>query len=243
MKDFLPSILRVFKNQASRGHNKERLFLRTIEERYAGNRELTVAIMWVTQESLSRYQRGAQIQQERRIHESAAASPVIVGQREEQSIGQTTQKAIPSSPYSKGDRSYPEARVSRVSKVGQLMTSHVVIVYEMNTVDDLLATFRRHDFRHIPVINQPGRLVGVVSELDLISRNQQKLGKLVREVMKSPVLVATVDTLIREAAQVMLDERIGCLPALGKLEKIVGIITRSDILRTVVAQAPLETWA
>ena len=49
------------------------------------------------------------------------------------------------------------------------------------------------------------------------------------------------ETEIRLIADVLIKERIGAMPIVDEKEKLVGIVTRSDILRTVV-KAPLELW-
>ena len=56
------------------------------------------------------------------------------------------------------------------------------------------------------------------------------------------VLVASPDTEIREVAKILFEHRIGAMPVISSSERLVGIITRSDILRTLVNRAPLELW-
>jgi len=56
------------------------------------------------------------------------------------------------------------------------------------------------------------------------------------------VLTATPETQIREIARVLIEQRKGVMPIVDANAHMVGIITRSDILRTIVNQAPLELW-
>jgi acetoin utilization protein AcuB len=94
------------------------------------------------------------------------------------------------------------------------------------------------------VVDAAGKMVGLVAEEDLLKAEpsiattlsiweiHSLLDKLkVREVMVSDVLTTSEDTPIEEAAQLMLENKIGCLPVMRSGE-LVGIITESDIFRT-----------
>jgi acetoin utilization protein AcuB len=58
--------------------------------------------------------------------------------------------------------------------------------------------------------------------------------------MTSQVLTAHPDTSIRDIARVFFEERIGAVPIVDRGETLVGIVTRSNILRTILNSAPLE---
>ena len=60
--------------------------------------------------------------------------------------------------------------------------------------------------------------------------------------MTDQVLTAHPDTEIRTIARVMFEERIGAMPIVSEAGTPVGIITRSDILRTVMNKVPFELW-
>ena len=59
----------------------------------------------------------------------------------------------------------------------------------------------------------------------------------IKRVMSTPPIVIDPDASVVEAVAVMLDKRIGCLPVLDG-EKIVGMLTETDVLRYVAATAP-----
>jgi CBS domain-containing protein len=98
--------------------------------------------------------------------------------------------------------------------------------------------------RHIPVLDK-GRLVGLLSERDLMGaaanrifglkqKNRSALLKSVpiKEVMKKRVLTMAPDTPIKEAARLMAEKKIGCVPVLSA-GILVGLVTTTDILRYV----------
>ena len=98
--------------------------------------------------------------------------------------------------------------------------------------------------RHIPVVDA-GRLVGLLSERDLMGaaashvfRLKQKSKSallksvLIRDVMKKRVVTVSPQTSIKDAAHLMADKKIGCVPVVIN-GAIVGLVTTTDILRYV----------
>lgn len=127
--------------------------------------------------------------------------------------------------------------------VRDLMTENVVAVRPGDTLATLRNLMTERDVRHMPVVNGDGELVGLVSERDLLRHSliQQSdvpdfvedtiLERLkVRELMNTVVESADPDRDIRDAAQVMLENKYGCLPVVEG-ERLVGILTEADFVR------------
>ena len=106
-------------------------------------------------------------------------------------------------------------------------------------------------FRHVPIVNGEQVLVGILSDRDLLralaSRERETItqweGVRVASIMHTDVLSATPDTEIREVARVLFEERIGCMPIVDSAARVVGLVTRSDVLRALLVHAPLELWS
>jgi CBS domain-containing membrane protein len=112
----------------------------------------------------------------------------------------------------------------------------------MDLADDVMSLGR---IRHLPVVDE-GRVVGVVSQRDLFKSAlaaalgygetaQKKLLKTLRvkEVMSEPAIIISPEATIRQAARLMLEKKIGCLPVVQG-HTLVGIVTETDLLRHVV---------
>ncbi|MEM2935494.1 MAG: CBS domain-containing protein [Candidatus Thermoplasmatota archaeon] len=116
--------------------------------------------------------------------------------------------------------------------------------------DDRVVHARRlmvdRDIARIPVLEN-GKVVGIISDWEIANafaklKKGISLGKqsshiknlLVRDVMKSPAIVAKDTITIKEAAQIMIKNEVGCLPIVGGDEKIKGIVTRTDLLKNLL---------
>jgi CBS domain-containing protein len=107
------------------------------------------------------------------------------------------------------------------------------------TADDIMKLGR---IRHLVVVDEDGRLDGILSQRDLFLGGLLKaLGygahakaralemMVVKEAMTADVITTTPDTPLSKAAAAMLERKIGCLPVLDG-DKLVGIITESDFV-------------
>jgi acetoin utilization protein AcuB len=123
------------------------------------------------------------------------------------------------------------------------MTPKPVTVRTDTSLKEVLALLRSSPFHHLPVVDEDGKLVGIVTERSLLLSSPTSATTLsvfevdyilshteVGQVMSSPVVTVKPGLPLEEAAQVMIDHRIGCLPVVED-EKLVGIISDTDIFR------------
>ena len=91
-----------------------------------------------------------------------------------------------------------------------------------------------HRVRHVPVCKGE-KLVGLVTQKDLLvnAQNTALLTLPVAEIMVFNVSTITTNTTPEEAAQVMLSDKISCLPVVED-DKLLGIITESDFLKLLI---------
>lgn len=126
--------------------------------------------------------------------------------------------------------------------VSDIMTAKPVSIHQNGTLRQALELMEDSHFRHLPVLNSEGQLVGILSDRDCrtalnsphILRERWQDEELaetlrVRTIMSPAPIVIEPDAEADEAARLMLDNHISCLPViLG--ETLVGIVTTSDIL-------------
>jgi acetoin utilization protein AcuB len=127
--------------------------------------------------------------------------------------------------------------------VQERMTKHVLTVKPNAPVDDTLRRMRAEKVRRFPVVDNEGRLIGLVSERDMLyaapspatSLSVYELHYLysrikVEQVMTRDVVTVCAEDPIEEAARLMVDYRIGGLPVMRD-GNLVGIISETDIFK------------
>ena len=124
------------------------------------------------------------------------------------------------------------------------MTKEPVTVTKGVGIYDALELMRQKKVRRLPVLDKKGKLVGIVSEKDLLYASPSPatslsiyemrylLSKLtVEQVMSTPVIVVHEDDTLEKAARIMADNKIGGLPVTRGEDELVGIITETDIFK------------
>jgi len=130
--------------------------------------------------------------------------------------------------------------------VKERMTSPVLTITPDVSIQDGLARMKRDKVRRYPVVDKHGKLIGIVTESDLLNAKPSEattlnvweitslLAKItVERVMTEKVITTTEDCPIEEAARVMSDNEISALPVMrGK--SLVGMITETDIFHILL---------
>ncbi|MDE2039343.1 MAG: CBS domain-containing protein [Elusimicrobia bacterium] len=144
-----------------------------------------------------------------------------------------------------------------------IMRKEVVTVYENQTVEELERLLLDHRITGVPVVDERKRLVGVISQTDLVRRDREANGKAepaayhqeldrrlgrqgfrvetpsytrVREVMTPAVLSAEAKTPVSELARCMTEKHVHRIVITDK-GKLAGIVTSMDILRAFIKLA------
>jgi CBS domain-containing membrane protein len=134
------------------------------------------------------------------------------------------------------------------ARIQQVMTAPVRTLDRNDTLDVAEDLMIRHRIRHLPVVDEAGRVIGVVSRSDLFpdglagalgygAVGQQKLLHViqVKDVMSQPPVIIAAGAFVWDACVAMLDRKIGCLPVVED-ERLVGIVTEGDLLRCLTGR-------
>lgn len=130
--------------------------------------------------------------------------------------------------------------------IANVMTRNPIFVSPDMSVNDARALMTREKIGKLPVLDKNNRLVGIVTKKDLVKAGPSAatsldmyeisylLSKLkVETVMERNVLTVQQTEVVEEAARIMADSQVGCLPVM-KGALLVGIITETDLFRTFV---------
>jgi acetoin utilization protein AcuB len=129
--------------------------------------------------------------------------------------------------------------------VRETMTANPVVVHPDTSFGDAMELLRAKKIRRLPVVDDKGVLVGIVVEKDLLKAAPSPattlsvyeipylLSKLkIKDIMTKRVITVEEDWPLEEAARVMVEHKIGCLPIV-RGSQVVGIITETDIFRAM----------
>ena len=126
------------------------------------------------------------------------------------------------------------------------MTRKIVTITEGDVLEDAEQGMQRLRFRHLPVVDSRGRLVGLLSHADLLhasssflsereaERNAVILQQPVKRVMQQEVLTVQPEDPLIQAGKVLYESKIGCLPVVDAEGHLLGILTKSDFIRVAL---------
>jgi len=130
-------------------------------------------------------------------------------------------------------------------QVKDVMTREVHTVERNDELAIADALMKQERVRHLPVLDEAGEVCAVVSQRDLFrgallralgfgSRSEDLMLKqvAVKEAMSSEIQTTTPDTPVADAARLMIERKIGCLPVIDN-RKLVGIVTETDFVRLI----------
>jgi CBS-domain-containing membrane protein len=140
--------------------------------------------------------------------------------------------------------------------VSDVMTRTVVVVNDSAPFKDVVRRMQEFRVSALPVVDDDGRLVGIVSEADLIlkedpelddvahlfesrrhrSDRQKAAGQVVRELMTAPVVSVDPDATLGEAARLMRRKSVKRLPVVDGAGRILGILSRADLLKVFLRE-------
>lgn len=131
-------------------------------------------------------------------------------------------------------------------KVKDLMTSPVFSLKDNDTLYSARALMDLQRIRHIPIVTVDNVFSGLLTHRDILAATISQLAELdpetqkeidsgipIREIMRSDVTSVAEDTLLKKAAQILLNNKYGCLPVVNKGE-LTGILTEADFLRLTI---------
>lgn len=130
--------------------------------------------------------------------------------------------------------------------VHDIMTTALFTLSPDNTLKDARALMAEARIRHIPIIDEHGYLCGLVTHRDVLNASVSRLADAdgseqeaidvaipLHAIMHTDIVTVPNATLLRDAAEILLEHKIGCLPVMQS-DKLVGILTEADFLKMTI---------
>jgi CBS domain-containing protein len=142
-----------------------------------------------------------------------------------------------------------------LTRVDAVMSHPVVTIADTFSVEQAWQVLAANRLGQAPVVASGGVLVGLITRADLMHPERMPgpdshalvwralLMQSVVDVMWTPVPSVSADADIRRVARVLLDSGLPGLPVVDDEGRVTGFVSRSDILRAVVADPPLDLWS
>lgn len=147
-------------------------------------------------------------------------------------------------------------------KAKDIMNRNVITVHQDMTVDEVVKILLDHRISGVPVLDETGKVIGIVSETDLIYREknlhipsfisilqgivflestkdlEQQVKKMaaykVKDVMTKNVITVSEKADLNRVVDIIIDQKVNRVPVTDHEGKLLGIITRSDILKHII---------
>ena len=172
-----------------------------------------------------------------------AATPAVVNLRLQDAV----------SAYAQTEQGPQHAR-QPLTRVSDVMTRGALSVQPDARVNDAWQTLAEHKVAQAPVVDVLGRVIGLLVRADMapldllpepgaVKQAIDLARRPVADVMVSPVPTVSADTELRRVAAVLLDTGLPGLPVTDEAGVLSGFISRTDILRAVAADPPLDLWS
>ncbi|TGK92751.1 CBS domain-containing protein [Leptospira brenneri] len=126
----------------------------------------------------------------------------------------------------------------------EIMSTPALTLPSTETISNCLDFMLEKRIRHLPITNEKGILVGFVSDRDILEKSKSyERDWPISDIMTKRVLAGSPGAKIRGVTQVLLEERIGCIPVVNDDNHPIGMITRSDLLRLLLKYPNLNIIA
>ncbi|GHV73769.1 hypothetical protein AGMMS49940_10710 [Spirochaetia bacterium] len=130
--------------------------------------------------------------------------------------------------------------------ISDVMTKNPISVHPEMSVTEVRSLMDKEQVGHLPVLDKNNKLAGIITKKDMLkagpsaatSLDMYEISYLLSKLKVEKIMVKTVHTVtendvVEEAARIMADETIGCLPVM-KGDLLVGIITKTDLFHVFV---------
>lgn len=126
-------------------------------------------------------------------------------------------------------------RVRQEIIVYEVMTKNPLSVEDDTPLSILKKITKEKNIRHLPVLIDSKKVIGFISDRDLLKVENMSTFQFLKakDIMNTIIVLVDEDTSLSHVAKVMIEEKISAMPVINKKHEMVGIITKTDILKAV----------
>lgn len=125
--------------------------------------------------------------------------------------------------------------------VSHIMKSAVQTIRKEATVVAAWQRIMQNEIHYLIVVDPEQKPIGVLSDRDILIYGRTSTDS-ISSIYSKKIVAATPDTLVRNVAQTFVEYSITCMPVVDDNDRVIGIVTRSDLLQLLVSGPNLERW-
>ncbi len=125
----------------------------------------------------------------------------------------------------------------------QLMTHPVLTIYTNQTLEELHDKFIKYGVNQLPVITPQLEIIGLVDRVETLEAVYRNNGQVIEDIMQTEVITVDPISDVRRVARVLHEYQLSALPVVNQQDHLVGIITKTDLLKALIKEPPLSLWA
>ncbi len=151
-----------------------------------------------------------------------------------------------------------------------IMTTKVITISKDTTIGELSRILLKNKISGLPVVDDEGKLIGMVTDADIITEDMEPMSPIyfdpliisyafienfekyqkdakeyletkVEEIMAKRVKSVKKETPVSEIARIMVKDKINRIPVIDEKNKVIGIVARADIIKSMVGDAEKES--
>ena len=137
-----------------------------------------------------------------------------------------------------------------VYHVEDIMTADCMYVTDQSTLQDAYDILKEHDFSQMPILTSEKKILGMINKkvilnllIDDIENSRSILSKKLEDLYLNEVITTEPITDIRRVSKVMLDFKLDAIPVVNKNDVLVGIVSKTDIIKAVSYIPKLKLWS
>lgn len=137
-----------------------------------------------------------------------------------------------------------------VYHIKDVMTKDVIYMDSKSTLEEVYNVIKNKKVHQIPITTFGKKVVGIINKKILlnllindIESAKETLRKKVEDLYLPEIIVAEPETDIKRVVQIMLDSRLDAIPIVDENDILIGIVSKSDILRAVAHLPKLQLWS
>jgi len=153
----------------------------------------------------------------------------------ERSLNQQFSQEDPSSHHEKFLKASEKLLQKKtVILVSKMMDRELVTLRDNLSVEEAWEEIKHHKIQYFPIVDVEGKLLGILSEREILREIQGKPKRTLQELTADRTLCADPHTELSEVIQVFSEHKLEVLPVVDKEQKIIGILTQNELLQTML---------